>query len=221
SQTMNAFTIRIGHTTASSFSSSSFLNTTMTTVYSGSKVVTTGWNTHTFTTPFTYNGTGNLLIDICWNNTSFTSNSNVRCTNTSTYQTNYKKTNVANGGVCGNTTGTRSYGRPNMKLIFSGALMVKSLEEQTEETQEPIQEAAKMNVYPNPTESLATIYFDGVLEKAQIKVFDIMGKLVFSDNMNNSTYQLGVENFTPGIYQIVVQTANEYFVKKLIVQRNL
>ncbi len=78
-----------------------------------------------------------------------------------------------------------------------------------------------MNVFPNPTESLATIYFDGVLEKAQIKVYDIMGKLVFSDNLNSSTYLLGVENFIPGIYQIVIQTENENFVKKLIVQRNL
>lgn len=96
------------------------------------------------------------------------------------------------------------------------------LEEEIEETQEePIQEAAKMNVFPNPTESLATIHFDGPFEKAQINVFDIMGKLIFSDNMNNNTYQLGVENFTPGIYQIVVQTENEYFVKKLIVQRNM
>lgn len=220
-QTMNGFTIRIGHTTAASFSSTSFLNATMTTVYSGNKVATSGWNTHTFTTPFTYNGTGNLLIDICWNNTSSTSNSNVRCTATPTYQTNYKKINVANGGVCGNTTGTRSYSRANMKLIFSGALMIKELEEETGERQEAIQEAAKMNVFPNPAESLATIYFDGVFEKAQINVFDIMGKLVFSDNLNSATYLLGLENFTPGIYQIAIQTENEYFVKKLIVQRNL
>ncbi|MES2138542.1 MAG: thiol protease/hemagglutinin PrtT [Bacteroidota bacterium] len=221
SQTMNGFTIRIGHTTASSFSSTSFLNATMTTVYSGNKVATTGWNTHTFTSPFTYNGTGNLLIDICWNNTSSTTNSNVRCTNTPTYQTNYKKINVTSGGACTNNTGTRSYSRPNMKLIFSGALLVKALEEEIEETQKPIEEAAKMSVFPNPTESLATIYFDGPLEKAQIKVFDIMGKLVFSDNLNSNTYQLGVENYIPGIYQIVIQTENENFVKKLIVQRNL
>jgi hypothetical protein len=223
SQTMKGFTIRIGHTTAASFSSANFLNATMTTVYSGNKVATTGWNTHTFTTPFTYNGTGNLLIDICWNNTSSSSNSNVKCTATGTYQTIYNKSNVANGSVCGNTTGTRSYSRPNMKLIFSStSSTLKMLEEEIEEKQEePIQEAAKMNVFPNPTESLATIHFDGTFEKAQINVFDIMGKLIFSDNMNNSTYQLGVENFTPGIYQIVVQTANEYFVKKLIVQRNL
>ncbi|MES2286076.1 MAG: thiol protease/hemagglutinin PrtT [Bacteroidota bacterium] len=223
SQTMKAFTIRIGYTTAASFSTTSFLNATMTTVYSGNKVASSGWNTHTFTTPFTYNGTGNLLIDICWNNTSSSSNSNVRCTATPTYQTIYNKSNVANGGVCGNTTGTQSYSRPNMKLIFSStSSTVKMLEEEIEERQEePIQEAAKMNVFPNPTESLATIHFDGAFEKAQINVFDIMGKLVFSDNMNNSTYLLGVENFTPGIYQIVIRTENEYFVKKLIVQRNL
>lgn len=98
--------------------------------------------------------------------------------------------------------------------------MIKALEEETKEAQVPIQEAAKMNVFPNPAESLATVYFDGTFEKAQINVFDIMGKLVFSDNLNNSTYLLGLENFTPGIYQIAIQTENEYFVKKLIVQKN-
>ena len=220
SQTMNGFTIKIGYTNAASFSSSSFLSANMTTVYSGNKVASTGWNTHTFTTPFTYNGTGNLLIDICWNNSSSSSNSNVRSTATPTYQTVYKKTNVANGGVCGNTTGTRSYSRPNMKLIFSSG-MIKMIDTPNEEAQAPIREAAKMNVYPNPAENQATIYFDGAFEKAQINVFDIMGKLVFSDNMNSSTYLLGVESYTPGIYQVVIQTENEHFVKKLIVQKNL
>ena len=109
-----------------------------------------------------------------------------------------------------------------MKLSFSSSSSTnKMLADQIEETQEPLQEAANMNVFPNPAERIATIQFDGAFEKAQLKVFDIMGKLVFSDNMINSTYLLGVENFTPGIYQIVMQTENEYFVKKLIVQKNL
>ena len=222
SKTMTGFTIRIGHTAASAFSTASFLSATMTTVYSGNTVASAGWNSHNFTSPFTYNGTGNLLVDICWNNTSTASNSSVRCTPTSTYQAIYMKTNITNGGVCGSATGTRSYSRPNMKLIFSSSpSILKILEEELEETQEPIQEAVKMNVFPNPTESMATIQFDGPFEKAQINVFDIMGKLVFSDNMNNNTYLLGVEKFSPGIYQVVLQTGNQNFVKKLIVQQNL
>ncbi len=222
SQTMNGFTIKIGHITAASFSNTSFLNTTMTTVYSGSKVASSGWNTHTFTSSFNYNGTSNLLIEICWDNTSKSSNSNVRYTGATAYQTLYYKGNVTSGGVCGKATGSRSKSLPNMKLVFSASpTMNKMLASTNEETQPSIQEEANMKLYPNPAESSATIQFDGAIEKAQIEVFDIMGKLVFSDNMNNSTYLLRVENFPAGIYQIVVRTENGSFVKKLVVQKNL
>ncbi len=222
SQTMNGFTIKIGHITAASFSNTSFLNTTMTTVYSGSKVASSGWNTHTFTSSFNYNGTSNLLIEICWNNTSKSSNSNVRYTGATAYQTLYYKGNVTSGGVCAKATGSRSKSLPNMKLVFSASpTMNKMLESTSEETQPTIQEEANMKVYPNPAESSATIQFDGAFEKAQINVFDIMGKLVFSDNLNNNTYLLRVENFPAGIYQISIQTESGHFVKKLIVQKNL
>ena len=222
SQTMNGFTIKIGNTTAASFSSTSFLNASMSTVYSGNKVTSTGWNTHTFTTPFTYNGTSNLLIEICWNNTSKSSNSNVRYSTTPTYQTLYYKANVSAGGVCGNASGTKSYCRPNIKLIFSSTpAMNKEFETESEETEKTIEEVTSLIVYPNPAESMATIQLDRTIEKAQIKVFDIMGKLIFSDNLNNNTYLLQLGNFPAGIYQIVIQTGNEYLVKKLIVQKNL
>ena len=108
-----------------------------------------------------------------------------------------------------------------MKLVFSANPAMNITPEPTnEETLQSIQKEASMEIYPNPTESVATIQLDVEVENAQIEVFDIMGKLVFSDDMNNNTYMLNVEKFTAGIYQIAVQTENGYFVKKLIVQKN-
>lgn len=218
-KTMNGFTIKVGHTTASSFSSTSFISTTMTTVFSGNVTVTSGWNTHTFTTAFPYNGSSNLLVDICWNNSSTGGNSNVKYSTTSAYQTLYNKTNVLNGGVCSNTTGTKTYSRPNMKFVFSSSALKMS--EGEEETEAILEEDASLslNLYPNPTQSTATIEFNGIVENAQISVFDVTGKQVFADNMNGSSYVLQVENFTPGIYLVIVQNESQYFTKRLMVKQ--
>jgi hypothetical protein len=65
-QALQNFTIKLKQTSATSLSSS-FDNTGWTTVYSvSSYTVTTGWNTHTFSTPFAWDGSSNLLIDICF-----------------------------------------------------------------------------------------------------------------------------------------------------------
>jgi hypothetical protein len=218
-KTMNGFTIKVGHTTASSFSSTSFLSATMTTVFSGSVTVTSGWNTHTFTTAFPYNGSSNLLVDICWNNSSTGGNSNVKYTTTTSYQALYNKTNVLSGGVCSNTTGTRTYSRPNMKFVFSSSAL--KMEEGEEEVElAPSEETPlSLNLYPNPAQNTATIEFDAAVEKAQVTVFDVTGKQIFADNMSGRSYLLQVENFNPGIYLVIVQNESKYFTKKLIVNK--
>jgi hypothetical protein len=223
-KTMTGFTIKMGHTTASSFSTSSFLTTSLTTVFTGNVTATNGWNTHTFNTAFQYNGSSNLLIEICWNNTSAAGNSTVRQTTTANHQILYLKTNVANGGVCSNTTGQRAKNLPNMRFAFSSSAL-KMFDEMPEEiviedANEPIQEALSMKIYPNPTAEYATIEVDGTIEpNAQLTVFDVTGKQVFTDNMNSNTYELAVENYTPGIYLVVIKNGSTNLNQKLIVKK--
>ena len=53
-----------------------FDNAGLTQVYSTNYIVTTGWNTHNFTTPYYWDGVSNLLVDVCYNLTpSYTQNS--------------------------------------------------------------------------------------------------------------------------------------------------
>lgn len=119
-QAMNGFSISIGHTSSSAFSTTSFLTgSNSATVYSGTATAVTGWNTYNFNTPYAYNGTSNLLITICWNNSSFTSNSSVLATSNANYVALYYRADVANGGVCSQSTGTQSFYRPNAKMTFS------------------------------------------------------------------------------------------------------
>ena len=63
----NGFTISMGHTTATDLGTG-YLTPTFTQVFSGSHTTATGWQTITFSTPFTWNGTSNLLVQTCFDN---------------------------------------------------------------------------------------------------------------------------------------------------------
>ncbi len=65
-------TIYVAHTSLTSLSASNYVNpSTMTMVYTGPMNVTQGWNDFTFTTPFAYNGTSNLVVAVDDNSGSY------------------------------------------------------------------------------------------------------------------------------------------------------
>jgi len=68
----NNFTLRLRHTTRDNFNSSpAWESTGWTVAWQGSHTFnTSGWTTFTFTTPFDYNGTDNLMVDISTDNTT-------------------------------------------------------------------------------------------------------------------------------------------------------
>ena len=123
-QALQNFTIKLKQTSATSLSSS-FDNTGWTTVYSvSSYTVTTGWNTHIFSTPFAWDGSSNLLIDIC-----FYQGSCYNYTyNASTYYTTTAFTSVVyyisdcDFGVCSVSSGTTSSNRPNLRLDIQAGM---------------------------------------------------------------------------------------------------
>ena len=67
--TMQAFSIKLAHTTATNMSA--FLAPTFTTVYTAaSQTPVVGVNTMNFTTPFNWDGTSNIVIEICHGNSA-------------------------------------------------------------------------------------------------------------------------------------------------------
>lgn len=87
SQMMNAFTIRMKHTSKANYSgagNASWDSSGWTTVYQANRNINaTGWNNFTFSAPFSYDGTSNLMVDISFNNSFYTTNGLVRATNVS------------------------------------------------------------------------------------------------------------------------------------------
>lgn len=180
SQLMNGYTIKVAHTTASEFASTSYLaGTNTTTAFTGTvSTVANSWNTHTFSTPFVYNGTSNLLIDICFNNSSYTQNSTVYGTSLSAYRSLYKQQDVSSGGICTTTTGTRSLARPNMKLTFGSGSRMEQVIVNGEL-------ASNLVVFPNPVSRDMQVNYTLTTGEApvQLEIYNLVGKLIYAENL--------------------------------------
>ncbi|RMG20287.1 MAG: hypothetical protein D6732_28775 [Methanobacteriota archaeon] len=119
-QSMNNFVVRMKHTSISHYTSSSFdnsgytvcLNTTLT-------VSDTGWVEIPLTTPFQYNGIDNLIIDVSFDNTSYTFEGNCSATNTFTNRSLYQRTDSGLGNPLFWSTGNLHTLIPNIRLYFS------------------------------------------------------------------------------------------------------
>ncbi|MFM9027880.1 MAG: hypothetical protein ACKOQ6_07770, partial [Bacteroidota bacterium] len=117
--TLNNYRIRIGTTTSTAYSNTTFLSSTFTIVYGPQNYtpMLTGWNTHTFSTPFSWNGTSNLLVDICFSNQVVGAAAYLNYYSTTSFvSTDYYHADGTSGaGACNQTTGTATGSRrPNM-----------------------------------------------------------------------------------------------------------
>lgn len=111
--THNGFTISLGCT------KTDVLNgfvTGLTPVYGPvNHTPTVGWNDHVFTTPYFWDGSSNLIVETCFNNTSATQNSPVFCTNMGYNCSVYFFQNSS--AVCSNNTiFLIANNRPNMRF---------------------------------------------------------------------------------------------------------
>lgn len=228
-QTMNAFTIRIAHTSSSSFSNSNYQSlSSPVTVFSANYTPVTGWNTHTFSTPFNYNGTSNILVDICWNNSSFTSDCSMFATTLTAYRTLYTRQDVASGGVCANASGTRSYARANMRLSFSNS---SAREAEDLQVVEPLEITDGFQLYPNPNNGTMNLEYTLSEEHSnmQLQVYSLMGTLVYSLNETHQPagkYIIPVDitasgdnNLSSGLYLCQMKVNGKVYTKRFVINR--
>ncbi|SKA99253.1 Serine protease, subtilisin family [Prosthecobacter debontii] len=121
-QTLTNFTIRMRHTTKTDYLSGGFTwESDWTTVYSADQTLSaTGWVWFTFTTPFDYDGTQNLMVDFSFNNTSYSTDGTTRTTIISDYRTLAYRTDSNYGDPLswsGSSPTAEAYnGLPNLRL---------------------------------------------------------------------------------------------------------
>ncbi|MCE9539221.1 MAG: T9SS type A sorting domain-containing protein [Bacteroidetes bacterium] len=225
-QAMQNFTIKMGATTLSSFSSNTYLdNSDMTTVYSASQTVVTGWNTHTFTTPFTYSGTGNLAIEICWDNSAYTTDSKVYCTSLPTSKTIFKQQDVTSGGICSATIGTKGLNRPNIRLTVGST----PLEDRASAIDDIKLPEVTFAVYPNPASSFLNINYQIASDNSTVtfSVYNMMGALISSlteQSISAGEQSLSLDfssndNMSDGIYLLSLNVNGTVQTKRFVLKR--
>lgn len=113
------FTIKVGTTSLTSMGTT--WQTGLTQVFTTSSYnPSTGINTHTFTTPFVYSGGDNLIVEVCFNNSSYTYNASTYYSTTSFTSVLYRNADAS--GVCSSSLySNTSTNRPNMILGWSRA----------------------------------------------------------------------------------------------------
>ena len=186
SQNMNNFTIKMQNYSGSTISS--FVTSSFTTVYQpsgGYTVPGSSWQEITLSSPFLWNGTSNLLIEICFDNTSYTSNTTVNGTTMSSVNVHYHKDN---GAGCTDVGVSSTTARPNLKLTFSPSTGLN------ENLSELPKEFSLAQNYPNPFNPVTKINYAVPRQSlVTIKVYDVLGKEVA---------RLVNETKTPGYYSV-------------------
>jgi len=113
--TLPGFTIKLKCTSATQLTST-FDNSGFTTVFGPANYnVVNGWNTHNFSVSYDWDGTSNILVDICYNMVGWTNNPIMLSTNTGVVRCiyYYSDTNPACGQATSNGTSTN---RPNARF---------------------------------------------------------------------------------------------------------
>lgn len=147
-----------------------------------------GLNTHVFTTSFLWDGISNLLIETCFNNTSWTQNAITYFSNTSFPSTIYYRADQA--GVClSNSITASANSRPNMVFDWTGASI-----------------APTSNFIAN-----ATFTCSGVISFTDLSSNNPTSwNWDFGDN-NNSTSQNPIHTYTSnGTYNVTLITCNTF-----------
>jgi hypothetical protein len=143
-QTMNNFTIRLKHTDLSSYGSSPVWESSgWTTVYQANQTIsTTGWVKFVFTTPFAYNGIQNLMVDISFNNSSYTNSGYCYYTssgvNRSIYYSAYSNYNAPLNWSNRTPTPDAISRFPNMRLGFGVQNVMFNLSSGTYNTEQNV-----------------------------------------------------------------------------------
>jgi photosystem II stability/assembly factor-like uncharacterized protein len=76
-----------------------------------------------------------------------------------------------------------------------------------------------LNVYPNPNHGTFTFLLAGVkFQTAQIRMYDIVGKLVYESALKNQKADISLPEIARGIYQLKVITDKGTANKKIIIQ---
>lgn len=214
-QAMTGLTFRFQNTTATTLSG--FVSTGWTQGYTGTYTVPgTGWQYVDMTTPFQWNGTSNLLVEVCFGNTSYSTATTVLGTSMSGMEwTEYHDLSTA-CAYTGFSTGTAQTARANTCFVISPLTGVTPGNTGVPNVYELAQN------YPNPFNPVTKINFaipkQGLVS---LKVYDVLGREVanlVNEVKTAGTYIVDFDatNLSSGVYFYKLEVNGFTDVKRMM-----
>lgn len=169
-QAMTNFNLRIQNITQTSVTG--FTSSGWTNVNSYNYTVPgTGWQTLIFHTPFFWDGTSNLLIEICFDDNSFNINSSVLATPINNMVWHQSQDLSSGSGCTDLTTGTTQTLRPNITFYMNSSLSVRGNGNYVPDKYELCQN------YPNPfNPNTKIMYRIANNNLVTLKIYDVLGR---------------------------------------------
>lgn len=75
-------------------------------------------------------------------------------------------------------------------------------------------------VYPNPTSGVINIVIPALNEKTNLTVYDLQGRMVYSQETNQVENTIGLTGIQDGVYLIQIENASGSITKKIVLKRN-
>jgi len=122
-QTLSNWTIRLKHTALAQYTKGAWESAGWSTVYHNHETISaTGWVSFVFTAPFAYDGTNNLMVDLSFNNSAYSSDGQARFHSTVGNRTLFFRTDSAFGDPLewsGSTAPLRQPRMPRQRSLSS------------------------------------------------------------------------------------------------------
>ncbi len=213
SPAMNSFSVKMQ--TVSDTTLANWLSTGWTEVYTNSAYTPPGSGLQyiELAAPFYWNGTGSLVVEICFDNAAWSSNSTVA----GTTQTNLVKHNHVDGSAgCTLTATSTASTRPNVCLVINTATGVNN-----QGTTVPQVYSLSQN-YPNPFNPSTKINFaipkQGLVT---MKIYDVLGREVRTlvnevKNAGNYTVDFNASELSSGVYFYKLESQGFSDIKKMM-----
>jgi hypothetical protein len=81
-------------------------------------------------------------------------------------------------------------------------------------------EELEISIYPSPAKDKATLMIEGLIQRADVLIFDINGKKIKTYNLiaNQKELEIDVSNLSKGLYHVIISNDKLNLSRKLIVQ---
>jgi hypothetical protein len=163
---------------------------------------------------FTINSAGTITVSL----TTLPANYNLAVLNSSGTQIGLSQNNgTQSESINLNVAAGTYYAKVFPKGNANSATACYTLRVQTgTATDVNVKNSFMLNLFPNPANSSLNVWIEGVEQKVQIKVYDIMGKLVMQQTSTTTLTQMNVSKLSAGIYMLNVNNGKETRAAKFV-----